>query len=514
MARSDPPVRSRRSGARRQDEAEAPAIGGRSVARAVPSRPAESSVASSKVEAGLWSERTDVAAGALHHGIQLAPGGADSQAVLGSMLDDPGRSGEAVAYLRRALAIRPSWAEAHNDLGEALEAEGEVQDAIGAFQHAVALKPDLLPAHVHLGETLTRAGRLPEALAAFERAKALSPDFARTYTRLADVLLAMGQTEAAKRQYERALALDPDDLHARWQRGRLHLLEGGFERGWADWDARPRLVEPDPSMDATPRWAGGDVEGRALLVRGDKDRRETIQGVRFAPLLTALGARIALQVELGLRPLLPAWPGVTLAADDASGPFDAWAYTSDLARHLCPSLDRVPANVPYLAVGPARARAADAPLSVVLARGATGAQGPDRSASLPFDAVLRLARLPGLSCRSLEPDLGPRERDALRGAGVPDAWPRDDDLAALAAVVADADIVIAADNAIAHLAGALGRTLWLALPKVPDWRWLLGREDSPWYPTARLVRQTAVGDWSGVINRLESLLAEAAFPDG
>jgi len=423
------------------------------------------------------------------------------------MLDDLRRPGEA-ARLGRAVALRPSWAEARRDLGAALEAQGQVPDAIREYQRAVALKPNLLSAHVRLGETLARAGRLTEALAAFERAKAINPDFTRGYVRTADLLVALGQPEAARKQYERALALDPADRHARWQRGRLSLLQGDFDSGWDDFDARPGAAAPEALAD-TPRWAGEDAAGLTVLVRGEYDPRETIQGLRFVPRLAARGARIVLDVDPTFQPLLPDWDGVVIAEPGVPNPpVDAWSPLGDLVRHLCTAPAEQPATVPYLRPPAARIRAAGAPLRVVLAWNATPTEH-----ALPFAAIERLVRLPGIGFIALEESLTGAESRALAAAHISDAWSGHDDFTAMAAVLAEADLVIATDNVVAHLAGALGHEVWLALAKVPDWRWQLEREDSPWYPTMRLIRQTKAGDWSAVLDRVEGMLAEVAFPD-
>lgn len=450
----------------------------------------------------LSAGRYEAAAGAFQRAFQLAPAEAEAQATLGAVLRDTGRPREAVACLRRALAMRPSWAEAHSDLGDALEAQGDILDAIGAYQHAVALKPDLLPAHVRLGETLARAGRLTEALAAFERAKALKPDFARTYTRLADVLLALGQPGAAAGQYARALDLDPDDGFARWHQARLALLQGDLARGWPGYAARP-IAKP-ASLDA-PRWQGEDLAGRVLRVQGEGDPRETIQWLRFVPALAWTGVRVTLDVEPDIAALLPPWPGVTVAGAGAASPAcDAWAYPSDLPRWLCPDLKSVTPGGAYLRGRPVAPRAGG-PLRVVFARAADDAAAEDDA--LPLAAIARLARLPGISATAIG---SMADRAVLEDAGIA---PAGAGIAEQARLAAGADVVIAVDNTAAHLAGAFGRTLWLALPRVPDWRWFLDREDSPWYPTARLIRQSRPGEWSDVADRLESLLAEAAYPD-
>ncbi|MEX2650590.1 MAG: tetratricopeptide repeat protein [Alphaproteobacteria bacterium] len=478
---------------------EAVALAERTVAAAPPAPDLVGALGAAYLAAG----RFEAAAGAFHRAFRLAPDEADAQAALGAMLRDVGRPAEAIGLLKRALAMRPSWAEAHSDLGDALEAQGDMANAIGAYQHAVALKPELFPAHVRLGEAFARAGRLTEAVAAFQRAKAIRPDVAEAYVRLADALMAMGQLDAALGQFERALELDPDHPRARRQRGHIRLLTGDFARGWPDF-AAPR--DRAPPTDA-PLLGDGPVAGKTVLLLGDDDLRDTLQFVRFVPRLADAGARVVVRAGPALRALLAGVRGATVVAErDPLPAVDAWARFGDLPGITW--AEARPTDVPYLDIGPMpkSPRRAGGPLRVAIARIAHEAAG-----SLPLEAVVRLARLPGMAFTCLDAGMAPGERDVLVGARV--ACEEIADLAVGARRLAGFDVIIAADNVLAHLAGALAYPVWLALPRTPDWRWLLGREDSPWYPTMRLVRQANAGDWSDVTARLEDLLAEAAFPD-
>lgn len=480
---------------------EAVALAERAVAAAPPTPDLVGVLGAAYLAAG----RFEAAAGAFHQAFRLAPGEADAQAVLGAMLRDVGRPAEAVGLLRRALAMRPSWAEAHSDLGDALEAQGDTPNAIGAYQHAVALKPELFPAHIRLGEALAHGGRLTEAVAAFQRAKAIRPDIAVAYVRLADALMAMGQLDAALGQFERALELDPHHLRARRQRGHIRLLFGDFARGWPDFRARHDRAPP---ADA-PHLDNGPVAGKTVLLLGDDDLRDTLQFVRFVPRLADAGARVVVRAGPTLQALLRGVRGATVIAErDPLPAVDAWARFGDLPGLLCTGPRSIPADVPYLDLGPMPRTPgrAGGPLRVAIARIAHEPVG-----SLPVEAVVKLARLPGMAFTCLDSGLASGERDALVDARV--AFEDSAELAETARRLARFDVIIAADNVIAHLAGALACPVWLVLPRTPDWRWLLDREDSPWYPTMRLVRQANAGDWSDVTARLEDLLAEAAFPD-
>ena len=459
--------------------------------------------------------------------IAAAPAVAAYRVTLVAILLALGETGAALAAAERAVALAPGQTEAALALGNARLAAGDADAAIAAYEGAVAKRPDSAEALNNLGSALHRAGRLDEAEKAFTRAIALRPRHAGQFANLGLVMKDRGRFAEAAAAYERALAADPTHATARANRATLLLQQGNFEDGWAEYEWRWRA----PGFTTNPRtftaaaWDGGDPAGRTLLLHAEQGLGSAIQFVRYAPVVAGRGARVIVECQPPLlrlfrRSLAGAdGPGIPVVArGEPLPPFDAHVPLMSLP-HLCrTSLASVPASVPYLAAEPAAvadwrgrlAKGGAGALRVGLAWAGNPAHGNDRNRSLPPAATAALLApllaTPGALFVSLQVGGASGAAAALASAGLIDPTAELADFADTAALIAALDLVISVDTAVGHLAGALARPVWLLVPSIPEWRWLIDRDASPWYPTLRLFRQPAPGDWWTVIDRVAASL--------
>jgi tetratricopeptide (TPR) repeat protein len=394
-----------------------------------------------------------------------------------------GRASEALPRLLAAAQRRPDEPEFHNNLGLVLAALDRFDEAIAAHRRAIALKPDLAGAWTNLGLALTAANALDDAIAAFDR----------------------------------ALALAPHLTEARWNRALALLAAGRFAEGFRDYEARLAVAAfADPSWaPRAPRWDGRDPGGRTILLVAEQGLGDAIQFVRFASVLAARGARVIVQAPRPLATLFRTVEGVAavVAPGGAPPPHDAWLPLLSLAGTLCIDAASIPARVPYLAADASRRRDVAAALAThgnVLRVGLAWAGNPrntnDRRRSAPLASLAPLLSLPGVAWFSLSKDDGEDQIPAVPEAARLVSLDARREFDGTAALVAELDLVVTVDTSILHLAGALARPTFALLPFHADWRWRLAREDSDWYPTARLFRQRVPGDWASLVAAVATAL--------
>jgi tetratricopeptide (TPR) repeat protein len=441
---------------------------------------------------------------------------------LGVVLLVLGRPDEARRALQRALRLDRDSAEAHNALGNVLLRLGERDASLASYRRALALRPRYAEAHNNLGSALRALRRLDEAETELRRAIDLRPGYASALANLGLVLQEQGRYGEALDGYDRAVANDPTHAAAHGNRAMLLLLLGRLREGFAEYEWRwriPGFATPRREF-AQPMWNGDALGGRTLFVHAEQGLGSAIQFARYAGLAAAQGGRVLLECRRPLHRLFaqslarPGGPvaGVVIKDEGPPPPFDCHAPLMSLPHLLGTTLDTIPGEAPYLTVRPDdaaawRERLAGAPrprIGLVWA-GNTNHEN-DHNRSMP---PARLGPLVGATPATFFSLQVPANRDlsAIFPAGsVADLAPALGDFAETAAVVANLDLVISVDTAVAHLAGALARPVWLLLPYVPEWRWLLDREDSPWYPTTRLFRQRKVGEWEGLVDRVTRVL--------
>jgi tetratricopeptide (TPR) repeat protein len=495
--------------------------------------------------------RLDLAGDLLGRVVRLRPDWSDGHFHLGNVLRARGEPAGAMAAYRRALACRPDHPDALNNLANALQHQGRLDEAIDCYERALDARPDYPDALCNLANALRSADRLDEArarcervlalqpdhaeawnclglvhhaagdaavaLAAVERAVALRPDLTDALVNLGNLLQERGDRPGAIEALDRAVAGAPDHARARTNRALLLLGAGRLEAGWRDHEWRGRA---SPFGDATrdfpvPQWQGEPAGGRTILVHAEQGFGDTLQFCRYVPMLAARGFQVVLEVPPLLLRLMTSLAGPVQVVPHGLPlpPFDLHCPMLSLPLGFDTRMETIPGAVPYLAADPEAAedwrwRLGTGALNVGLVwagdpRSAVRELAAmDRRRSMPPDALAPLLDCPGVRFVSLQKG-GPAAPPEF---GLIDPMADMADFADSAALVAALDLVISVDTAVVHLAGALGRPVWLLNRFDGCWRWLEGRDDSPWYPTLRQFRQQAPGDWPGVVARVRQAL--------
>jgi tetratricopeptide (TPR) repeat protein len=427
----------------------------------------------------------------------------------GAALVALGRHEEALAPLDGAIAKLPGDAEPHIQRGVALLRLNRHAESLVSFDRALALRADLPEVLNNRGVALAALGRPKEALDSFVRSLVLNGAAAETYINMGVVQKMLGQYPEADGSFRRALDRKPDDPTASLELAFLHLTLGDFKQGWLLYEARlrmPALVAESRGLDA-PRWDGtASLKGKVLLVHAEQGLGDTIQFCRYVPLLSAQGATVVFEVMPSIKALLRSLPnGIqVLERGEPLPPVDYHCPLLSLPLAFDTQLSTIPCAVPYLAAESERVKRWAVQLDALagLRIGIAWQGNPKveqliwaRGRSLSLAALEPLAQMPGVNLVSLQKGPGLEQlrasafRDRILDLG-PQFDPGPDAFLDAAAVMAGLDLVICSDTAVAHLAGALGRPVWVALNATPDWRWMVGRNDSPWYPTMRLFRQS------------------------
>ena len=483
---------------------------------------------------------------------------------LGAVLRGLGRLAEAEVCCRRALELQPDFPEAANSLGAILWGLDRFAESEACYRRALELRPDYPEACVNLATTLRTLERFDESEASCRRALAMRPDYPEAYNNLANVLGDLERYTEAEANCRRALELKPNYAEAHYNLGnvlgeqrryreaaashrqalafdptvaRTHvnlamvlLRQGDFEGGWGEYEWRlrlPRWLSTAPAF-AQPFWQGESLAGRTILLHAEQGLGDTLQFIRLAPGVKERGGTVLLFCPAELAGLLRACAGIDriVTASSALPAFDVQAPLLSLPALLKTTLATVPAAVPYLAAEAAAVERWRRELSSypeykvgIIWQGNprfsdAECRSADRRRSIPLSQFEPVARVPGVRLFSLQKGYGTEQLAERRGQetlaerwGVVALGDRLSDFTDTAAVMKNLDLIISADTSPLHLAGALGMPAWAALPSAACWRWLLEREDTPWYPTMRLFRQSRPGDWADVFDRMSSQLS-------
>ena len=473
--------------------------------------------------------------GRLNEGIELArkalkvePKFAAAYNLIGLAQQRLGRAEVALNQFDRAIAVDANFAEAWINRAHVLAASGRREHAFESFGRAIALRPDqALPRHAR-ATALMLADRDADALADFDAALARAPDFALALANRGYLLNRLGRFDEAFADLARALALAPNDDDVRYHAALVELLHGRWREGWPKFEARLTA----PSLDGArtfipppyPRWCGEPPDGGLLVLLTEQGRGDVIQFARFAAELAAAGHRVAIATQPAYASIFADFPGLERVITDIGelaslGPL-RWQMLVSVAGILEVTPDTIRASVPYLTADPARRAQWQARLGSGFKVGISWQGSPsyvhDNGRSIPLAGFAPLADVPGIRLISLQKRPGAEQIATVPfGAKIEQVLdPADTGGEAFrdtAALIASLDLVVSSDSMNAHLAGALGRRTCVALRRIADWRWLIGRDDCPWYPTLRLFRQAAEGDWLEVIGRIAAAVrAETA----
>jgi tetratricopeptide (TPR) repeat protein/glycosyltransferase involved in cell wall biosynthesis len=451
--------------------------------------------------------------------LALKPDYADAHNNYANALREQGQLELAIHHYRQAIQVRPNYADAHNNLGLVLYSQNKYQESADAYRQAIALNPDHFQAHNHLGNALKELGQFTEAMEHYRQAVALKPDYAKAFNNWGNVYRDMGNLATAVEFYDRATAIDPSFAEAHWNKALTLLLGGDLERGFAEYEWRWHVklasfssLRPFPG----PRWDGTPLQGKTIFLHAEQGMGDIIQFVRYVPRVLELGGRVILECHPPLMQLFQGIPGIAqlLPYNSPPPPYDVQFPLMSLAHLLGISLDTIPSQVPYLtAPSPDRVTLpppnAPSDLKVGLVWSGNPENTYNRTRAVPLEQLLSLTDLPNITFYSLQKELTNDDADRLHATPhVHDLSPLLQDFVDTAHLLNQLDVVISVDTAVTHLAGALGRPTWLLLPYAPDWRWMLEREDSPWYPTVQIFRQPDHGMWEPVIETVRQALGD------
>jgi tetratricopeptide (TPR) repeat protein len=457
---------------------------------------------------------------------------------------------DAIRSCQQANALQPSLASAFTLLGDACLAMNGHAQALASYEHALTLQPGAFPPLVNSGIALLKLGRVGEAISAFEQALTLQPEHATVMSNLAgalrdaerwdeawehcskalqiepehagahmgrgNVLLDRGDVSGARDAFAKVVSLQPDDADAQWALGWCDLLLGDWTRGLPqlEWRWKKPGFTSVARNFSKPLWLGReDLRGRTILLHAEQGLGDTVQFCRYVPQLSAMGARVLLEVQAPLQQLARSLSGVAQVIVQGAGflpPFDFHCPLMSLPLAMEANVNMTPAGA-YLQAEAALSKAWAGRLGnrtsprVGLVWSGNAAHRNDRLRSIPAAALLQ-AMPEGLSLYSLQKDIRASDRSAMQGYGVADLTGDLHSFADTAALIDQMDVVVSVDTSVAHVAAALGKPTWILLTKMPDWRWLLERDDTPWYASVRLFRQSRWGQWDEALTQLNQAL--------
>jgi tetratricopeptide (TPR) repeat protein len=486
--------------------------------------------------------------------ISLDPTNAQAHFGLAELCQSLDRQDQALAHYRETVRLAPSTAEAWFNQGVLHLVRREFPEAEAAYRQAIALRPNNVEAHYNLGALLHDQNRLDEALAEYQQSLVLKPGLAEAYRGIADIYLHKANFSAALDNYRQAYALEPgnvelinnmgvalqklgqndkaldyfreslryapENINAHFNLALVLLLKGNFAEGWVEYEWRHRIKDRVPVEVEQPEWDGTSFAGKTILIRAERGYGDTFQFMRYLKLVKAMGGRVVFECQVGLQRLLRGVEGVDeIFQKTANGhelaQFDMHIALLGLPRVLHTELANIPAQVPYLKVElwlaeRWRARlSADTNFKIGIVWAGRPTHEDDRNRSAVLSDFLKLTLIPGISLYSLQKGVQAEIFATLPSdTAVINLDLELDDFADTAAAITHLDLVISVDTSVAHLAGALGKAVWVLLPFAPDWRWLTERENCPWYPTMRLFRQPKFGDWDGVFAQVSSALTK------
>ena len=464
--------------------------------------------------------------------LALSPGSAEALSNRGLTLHELKRFDEAMASYDRALALRPNFAAGHYNRGNTLNALNRLEEALASFDRALALRPDYVEAHHNRGNTLKGLRRFEEALASYDRALALQPNLPEALSNRGLTLRELQRFEEALASYDRAVKLRPDFAEAHNNEAWCRLLIGDFDRGWEknEWRWKTEQLKNARRNFTQPLWRGSnEIAGKTILLHAEQGFGDTIQFCRYVPLVLKCGARVVLEVPKPLHALMSTLPGDAqiVSRGDPLPEFEYQCPLMSLPLAFKTTLSNIPANIPYLKTIPDKSHfwrrklgASDKLRVGLVWSGGFRPNQPElwhvnqrRNIPLAKFAPLKHTDIEFYSLQKGQPaetELAEMIRHKWDGPHIVDFTSLLNDFSDTAALVENLDLVISVDTSAAHLAGAIGKPAWILNRFDTDWRWLLDRTDSPWYPTVKLYRQETVGNWDVVIQRIKDDLIALA----
>ncbi len=448
--------------------------------------------------------------------LNLNPNDVDACYNLGRILQEIDQYDEAINYYQRALYLNPTLADAYNNIGIILQEKEQLDEAMSYFFKALQLNPNLPDAYNNIGTILQEKEQLDEAMSYFQKTIQLDSNFYKAYHNLGVNFMKMNQIDEALNLMNKALHLNPNDANIHFALGMAFLLKGDFNDGWKEYewrwkakDFRKRGCFRKPDSFSQPILNNLDIGGKTVLVYAEQGLGDEIQFMRYIPLLAEVGANIVIECHKELSGLLHSVEGVKhlIIQGEQLPEFDLQCPLLNLPLIFNTTLENIPNKVPYLSVNPHliqqwkyKIQIDSSNFKVGLVWQGNPKHKNDRNRSIPFNLFSAFAQLPNITFYSLQKGKGSEQsKNTPIGMKFLDLTEEINDLSDTGALIENLDLIISVDTSIVHLAGALGKPVWTLLPFAPDWRWMLNRQDSPWYPTMRLFRQPSPGDWDSVM---------------
>jgi Flp pilus assembly protein TadD len=452
--------------------------------------------------------------------LALRPDSAAAFSNLGNCLAAKKRIDAAILCFRQALLVQPDFADAAQNLAAVCLKAGRTEDAVAALNDVLRLRPNMPEAYNTMGVSLCNLAKYKEAAGYFRRALKLKSDNPSAYNNLGNALCAMGLYDASIGSYHRALAQRPNYPAAHLNLGMILLMKENFVRGWPEYEWRWRLDDPRMRLSLNkPWWDGGPLQGRTVVLYNEQGFGDAIQFCRYIPLVAAQGGKVALVCQPALAGLFRKLPGIKQISfpHQPMPKHDFHCPLLTLPGVLGTTLKTIPGNVPYLFADRDLAKKwqtkipNDDRLKVGLVWAGQPTHANDRNRSASLAEYAPLCDVPNVWFCSLQKGNAAQQIYSRTNHLQLVNWDKElKNFSDTAAVIANLDLVITVDTSVAHLAGAMGKPVWVLIPFVPDWRWLLERSDSPWYPTLRLFRQPRFGDWATPVANVVEALANKA----
>ena len=421
----------------------------------------------------------------------------------------------AVEAYGKSLLLNPKQPDVYNNMGVALRSLGKLEAAIACYRRALVLKPNNAGVYSNMGNALREIGRLETAMASHQQAVKLSPKSTEAYYNLGLVLRDLGQTDAALSCFDRALDLDETHVDCQWDRALTLLEMGDLKAGFEAYEWRWKLDRSPPRTFDVPMWDGSELNGKTVLVHHEQGFGDMIQFARYLPMIKERGGQVVVETQPELARVFGTVKGIAKIynRDQTPPKHDFYISMMSLARIFGTEQATIPAKVPYISAPDSNAVQLPPSLGKIKRVGIAWAGRPthrnDRNRSAGFKHFIEILGLPGISVFSLQK--GPASGDISNfgcDALVTNLSGRINDFADTAAILSQLDLVITVDTALAHMAGAMGVTTWVAVPFAPDWRWMRGKDTTPWYPSMRLFRQKRHGAWEGVFSDIRRALRD------
>lgn len=450
--------------------------------------------------------------------ISLKPDYAEAYNTMAFSQEQQQQYAKAIENYRKAVQLKPEYAEAYNHLGFIFNNQGRHAEAVENYRLALRIDPDYIEVYNNLGIALKEQEQFDEAVNNFKQALQLNPDFAEAYYNLANSLRDQGRCTEALKHYTEAIHLVPDYAEAHWNKSLTLLLSGDFVQGWKEYQWRQKASHATvlyPYHHNAPRWDGSSFVGKRLFVYCEQGLGDAIQFIRYLPMVKARGGTVIFEVWRPLLGLLRAFKSidelVELSCERKSDvKFDLFTSLLDLPNIFGTTLETIPNEVPYIRAEREKSEywhkrlsGPDLKVGIVWAGKSTHGNDHNRSCKLKFFS--HLAKIEGVQLYSLQKGSSALQLTEL-ALPIENLAEELEDFTDTAAVIENLELVISVDTAVAHLAGAMGKEVWTLLPFTPDWRWMLDRQDSPWYPTMRLFRQPSPSHWEDVFQRVAEQL--------